>query len=108
MNIQKRNKSLNALRFEIQKQMFNAENGVHSDSELAWYANDYCVVFGKFDGFTEWVCGQITSISTATAVAKVPLHKSRPSTRSIWNVQDFALETQLAFIEIKLRGGQTS
>lgn len=129
VNIKKRNKALKALRFEIQKHMLNAENGVHSDHELAWNVNDYCLVFGKFDGFTEWVRGKIVSISTAAAATvaakddgrlaqvylrdvgktvEIPLRDLRPSTDSMRIVQDFAWKSRLAFIEIKQRGGQTS
>lgn len=125
VNIKKWKKALDTVRFKIQQHMLNAEHDDHCDGEMSWNVNDYCLLFGKFDGFTEWVRGKITSISIATAPAthadqlaqvylrdvgksiEIPLRELRPS-HGIPNVQDFAWKTQLAFIEIKERDGQTS
>lgn len=113
--------ALHKLRFEIQKHVGNGESVDQSNEEhLTWNVDDFCLVHGKFDGFTEWLRGKITNISAIAAsdngnlaqvylrdlgkIVETPLNKLKPipPTR---NVRDFVWKSRLASIELKQRCG---
>lgn len=126
VNFKKHKAALKFLRFEILKHTINDEDVVErDDADLTWNVNDYCLVYGKFDGIAEWLRGKITQITTASAgkdveslaqvylrdigtFVEIPLNKLKRSIESIQNVRDFAWKLRLAFIEIEQRDGETA
>lgn len=123
---QRYNRILNMLRFKISEQIketAECDGNTKNNEDVVWNVGDYCLVKGRFDGFTEWLRAKVTHMSMASdseTLARVylrdvgksvgiGLHELKPIQNDrndcIRTVRDFTWKTRLALIEIGHREG---